>query len=116
MSRKEIVGQVCTIAFGVDHVTGAFVQLWNNPAHDQDCAFVVIDSNGIRIDNEDGSPIPRATNMYLQTLQKRIDAFRHQKLGQRFNLSETDVVDLAKAVGGFPDIAPQVYKLFGDSL
>lgn len=116
MSRKEIVGNVCTIAFGVDHATGAFAQLWHNPADDQDCAFVVIDSTGIRIDNEDGPLIPRAANMYLQTLQKRIDAYRHQKPGQRFNLSETDVIDLAKAAGGFPDIAPQVYKLFGDNI
>lgn len=112
MSRKEIVGEIFTIAFGVDHVTGAFVQLWNNPASDQDSALVVINSDGISNIYSDLN-ITSTIDRFLKATADRFQAFQNSRPGERPNITEDVVIDLARIAGGFPDITSEVYKIFG---
>lgn len=115
MSRKEIVGEKFTIAFGIDVITGAFVQLWKNPADDQDCAFVIIDSDGVRIDEDlAGDSLHDELRTYL--VNKVTSAFKRYKETHqdRPNIDEAIVITLAQRAGGFPDISADVYRVFGD--
>lgn len=116
MSRKEIVGEKFTIAFGVDTFTGAFAQLWVNPAIEQDGAFVRIDSNGVSVDSEVEVENASALNHYLNKLVERFAKFKKDHPKERPNLGEQDVKELAIAAGGFPDIAMDVYRVFGDDV
>lgn len=115
MSRKEIVGEDFTIAFGVDHVTGAFVQLWENPAHEQDASFVKIDSYGVSLDDVNNN-VHQSMATYLHQVLARIDQFKRTRPTERFNIDEQIVIDLARVAGGFPDISREVYQIFGDDI
>lgn len=114
MSREEIVGEKFTIAFGVDHMTGAFVQLWANPADEQDGALVRIDSHGVDTDNESEEPVDPAIQRFLERTDKRFKDFHRDKPGEYPNIDEQLVIELARVAGGFPDIAMTVYRVFGD--
>ena len=50
MNRVEKHHDDFAIAFGVDDVTGAFVQVWRAPMDKQDGAFLIIDSLGVHFD------------------------------------------------------------------
>lgn len=116
MSRKEIIGEKYTIAFGVDHVTGAFVQLWENPADEQDQALVRIDSGGVNTDYEAEETFDPAIRRFLDETVQRFKDFKKVKPDERPNIGEQDVIALAHVVGGFPDIAMEVYRIFGDDI
>lgn len=116
MSRKEIIGEKFTIVFGVDRVTGAFVQLWVNPAEEQDKAIIVIDNNGVSMDRQAEQTLTADILLYLTNTLQRFRRFWDANPGQRPNLGEQDVIALARVVGGFPDIAADVYRIFGDDL
>lgn len=113
MSRKEIVGEKLTIAFGVDHATGAFVQLWKNPINDQDASIVKIDSFGIS-GNKKSKHLSEEVRVFLDQTQKRFDLFKQNRPSERPNIDEQIVIDMAKHAGGFPDIAKEVYQIFND--
>lgn len=115
MSRKEIVGEKFTIAFGVDHMTGAFVQLWENPSHEQDASFVNIDSDGVRLNDANGKVDP-AMSACLRKVTSRFQQFNQNNPGVRPNIDEQIVIDLAKVAGGFPDISREVYQIFGEDI
>lgn len=115
MSRKDIVGRNYTISFGVDHVIGAFVQLWRNPSYDQDCAFLVIDSDGVRYREKiAGVPIP-GLELYLIRIQQRFDEFKTTNHGCP-NIEPSIVIRLADIVGEFGNISAEVHRTFGDNI
>jgi len=51
MGRIEKSNEKFMVAFGADHATGSFLQVWHQPHAEQDGAFVVIDANGVAIDD-----------------------------------------------------------------
>jgi hypothetical protein len=114
MSRKNIVGEDHTISFGVDHATGAFVQLWENPWGEQDGAFILIDSNGIKVNDDDGTKVTGRVAAYLERVEERFKTFQKSKPGERPNITEDVVIGLSQVAGGFPDISAEVYKIFGE--
>jgi hypothetical protein len=114
MSRQEVIGENHTIAFGVDHATGAFVQLWSNPADRQDGAIVRIDSNGVYVDYASEQTFSPPLKDFCDDTTTRFRAFQNDNPGVRPNIGEQDVIALARIVGGFPDIAMEVYRVFGD--
>ena len=119
MSREEVIGEKYMIAFGVDHATGAYAQLWELPHEDQDCALIRVDSNGVDhiYSLEDGSdPMTPELKRYVDATVKRFEQFSAANPGTRPNISEVDVIHLARIAGGFPDISAQVYKIFGEEL
>ena len=109
MSRVEIKGDKFDIAFGVDHVTGAFVQLWVSPASEQDCSFIKIDSFGVEIDHNQVRGISAQLRGYVQTQMKR---FENWNRTGRPNIDPEMVISLARYAGGFPDITQEVYRVF----
>ena len=116
MSRKEITGENFTIAFGVDHATGAFAQLWVNPADEQDAALIIVTGYQLDVDYEASFEFPAPLRRYCDQMAARIKQFSKANPGVRANLGEQDVIDLARAAGGFPDIAAEVYRVFGDDI
>lgn len=119
MSRKEIVGKNYTIAFGVDHITGAFVQLWDTslfPIDEQDCAFLVVDSTGIRVADEAGVNLTVRMARYLNEVEERFKQFKKYHPDQRPNITENEVIDVAKIAGGFLDISKEVHEIFGGDI
>lgn len=117
MSRVDIKGEKFDLAFGVDHVTGAFVQLWVKPAIEQDASIAKIDSFGVKIEAEGlNGVLPKAVLDYLKHQEDRFKAYRAMGKPGRPNIDEQVVIDLACVVGGFPDISQQVYRVFGEDL
>lgn len=116
MFRQEIIGEKFTIAFGVDHVTGAFMQLWANPAAEQDGALIRIDGNMVDTDYEAEFEFEPRLKRFLDEMVKRQGDFKKIKPGESANIGEQDVIELARAAGGFPDIAMDVYRVFGDDI
>lgn len=116
MSRKEITGKVFDLAFGVDRVNGAFVQLWEKPAEDQDGVLLNVDSRGIRVDEEKKELLPPSLQRFLFNLEKRFLLWKETSKGGQPNIDEQVVIDLTKHAGGFPDVTKEVYKIFGDDL
>ena len=113
MSRVDIEGQNFDLAFGVDHYTGAFVQLWIKPMSEQDGAAVKIASFGVYIDQEQASHLSEEVNEFLKHQKARFDEWRKNNLILRApNIDEQIVINLAKCAGGFPDITEMVYKTF----
>lgn len=115
MSRKEISGEKFVIAFGVDRVTGAFAQLWKKPSYDQDGAFVIVSSNGVFIDEDQDTVIPKELQDFLTKLKLRFQYWKKTSK-DRPNIDEQVVIDLSRHAGGFPDVTKEVYKIFGDDL
>lgn len=116
MSREEVIGENLTIAFGVDTITGAFAQLWTNPADEQDAPLIRIDSNGIDIIIEAEPAFPPPLKRFVADLVERYRVFEAKNPGDRPNIGEQDVIALARAAGGFPEIAMDVYRVFGDDI
>ena len=112
MSRGEIGGDKYTIAFGVDHVTGAFVQLWVNPIDEQDCAAVIIDSFGVRVEEEQMSALDEKTLRYVDEQRKRFEIWHKSGRSGLPNIDTDVAIGLAKSIEGFPDITTEVYKAF----
>jgi hypothetical protein len=112
MSRINVNGEKFDLAFGVDRVTGAFVQIFTKPAIDQDCALVAIDSYGVRLDAVQASRLDRRTNDFIVSVQKRFAQWKTNNNTGLPNIDETIVIDLANIIGGFPDITKEVYKVF----
>lgn len=100
MSRKEIVGQQFTLAFGVDHHTGPFLQLWKNPAEDQDGAFIRVDNTGVMVDDDIdvSKDVNPETERYLNNLKDSFKKYPGRHIG------EDHVITFAQLVGGFGDI------------
>lgn len=111
MSRTDIKGESFDLAFGVDHVTGAFVQLWVKPADDQDCAAVIIDSFGVVIDEEQKHHLNEPLLQFLERQKQRFVQWKKDSGDFLPNISEQEVIQLA-GYAGFPDIAKEVYSVF----
>lgn len=111
MSRKDVAGTGnYDLAFGVDTVTGAFVQLWKAPANDQDGALVVIDKFGVK----QKEPVDKALLGFLAQVKDRFNQFHETNPNQFPNLDEQTIIDLARIAGGFSDeLSMQVYEIFG---
>lgn len=117
MSRIDIKGEKFDLAFGVDHVTGAFVQLWVKPANEQDASIAKIDSFGVSIEQEGtNSVLSKEVLDYLNHQEDRFKAYQAFGKPGRPNIDEHVVIDLARVVGGFPDISHEVYRVFGDDI
>lgn len=116
MSRINVEGEKFELAFGVDHVTGAFVQLWAKPAIDQDAAIVIIDSRGVQIDEEQMKLLDDSVLRFLDKQKERFARWKQQKRVGLPNIDEGLVIDFAKCVGGFPPITHDVYRVFGDDI
>jgi len=52
MTRIEKSNEKYMVAFGVDRVTGSFVQVWQQPHDEQDGALIRIDNQGVLLDEE----------------------------------------------------------------
>lgn len=59
VSRVEKHNEHFAIAFGVDHVTGAYVQVWRAPMESQEGAFLIIDSDGVHVTRRNERPYPK---------------------------------------------------------
>lgn len=112
MSRINIEGKEFDLTFGVDHVTGAFVQLWVSPSIDQDCAVVKIDSFGVRVDTDQSSVLTKPVTEFLMLQEKRFESYKKTTRQGMPNIDEQLVIDFALIVGGFPDITTKVYEIF----
>lgn len=117
MSRVEIKGDTHTLVFGIDHVVGAFIQLWINPADDQDCAAINIDSHfGVRTDDEQMPLLNAEIQEYVDKQRVRfhnsLKTNSNQWSNMRPSVDKEDVIDLAKCVVGIPDVFQQVNDTF----
>jgi len=111
MSRKEFSGKVYDIVVGVDHVTSAFVQLWNKPMDDQDGALIVIDSGGVRC-AVDKTELPGKLSRCIDTFERRFAAAKNIGI-HKPNLAADDVVVFIAAADE-SDAVPkrEVYDIF----
>lgn len=113
MSRVNIQGEKYELAFGVDHATGAFVQLWVKPTDDKDCAAVVIDSKyGVNVDKYQIPQLSTEILRYVEQVNARIESAGVAQKVRQVNIDERVVIDLARIAGGFPDITRDVYQIF----
>jgi hypothetical protein len=115
MSREEIKGENYTIAFGVDRFSGAFVQLWENPACEQDGAIVEINSFGVQT-HSPALELAPGVERFLDMTKSRFENYKARQPDQRPNIDEQVAIGLAQAVGGFQDISSDVYRVFGDDI
>lgn len=109
MSRKNIAGETYDLAFGVDHATGPFVQIFLHPQSEQECAVVVVDNNGVDIREEAREfydEFPVGVRTYLAELAA---SYSRNPLG---HIGEEHVIEIAKLLGDFPDITSEVYEIF----
>lgn len=109
MSRKNITGEKYDLAFGVDHATGPFVQVFLHPQSEQECAVVVVDNNGVDIREEVREyydDFPAGVRKYLADLAVQ---YTKNPLG---HIGEEHVIEIARLLGDFPDITSEVYEIF----
>jgi hypothetical protein len=52
MSRIEKANDKYMVAFGADHATGSYLQVWHQPYELEDGAFLRIDANGVAFDDD----------------------------------------------------------------
>lgn len=52
MSRTEKSSDKFDVAFGVDVITGTFVQVWHHPMDEQDGSFIHINNRGVEVDED----------------------------------------------------------------
>lgn len=93
MSRKETRKNGWTIAFGVDHATGAFVQVWKDgdPAESPQ---LEIDSLGIC-----GTPsMDKRFNPFVEEMLARFELFKQYHPGYLPTLGHQDIMDLFKKI------------------
>ena len=110
MSRAEIQGEQFTMAFGIDHATGPFVQVWVSPADEQDCAIVVIDTT-VRIEPTlmaEYEKLPRSAQEYVNWLKEALAARPDH------HIAEEHVIELARRIGEFENtnLVRRVYEIF----
>lgn len=110
MFRSEFVGKKFDLAVGVDHATGAFAQLWAHPIDAQDCAFLVIDLNGVSFNQGDLELPPQLVD-YIHELKVAYDRF-HACYKHYPNLSAIEVTMLArKSSEDFSEGFVKIYAL-----
>lgn len=110
MSRVQVNGEQYELVFGVDHVTGAFVQLWAKPISMQDRSAVKIDSFGVDIDDEQRGDLTPEVIRFAESQQERFDNWYSSGRLGRPNIDAQIVIGLAAVAGGFEDIAAEVYN------
>lgn len=110
MSRfEEKVGQY-TAVYGVDHATGTYCQVWLNPTDERDCALIVIDNMGVRVElvyGHDGRYLSPEVTRFLEGVRAR---YRMSRV-QRPNIDAETVAKLF-VLFGFPDMTDEISCAF----
>lgn len=103
MSRVEKETGLWMIAFGADHATGSYVQIWVQPHNDRDCPAVVIDNLGVRLSDLEHSgfdqrSFPQETMRIIdETADRYAEARTHTN--SRPNIDPDTITRLAVSLG-----------------
>lgn len=95
------------IAYGLDHATGPYVQIWATPADEQDAALVVIDNLGLRY-GEDGREA-LARRVSERTLSV-IDSLYQRWTPLNCTMAPSDINAILESCGLHGHLA-QLYKI-----
>jgi hypothetical protein len=96
MSRVKKEGVKYMVAYGVDRVTSAYVQVWQQPHEEQDGAVITIDNRGVMVQNDF---IPDSkTDKFLENVRARF-TFSRNHGNERPNIDEEVIARLARCVG-----------------
>jgi hypothetical protein len=111
MSRIERSNERFMIAFGVDRVTSAYVQVWAQPHEEQDTYLLAIDNLGVHLSRTEEEPaIPLITNMlngtdFLERVCRLVTQFERRfsdakRAGNPYpNLGVSDILEVAQVFG-----------------
>ena len=111
MSRVEKEIEKYMAAFGVDHATGTFVQIWEQPHDDQDAPLVRIDNMGIWTPLDYEEKLSESVQDFLNDIHQRyIYSKRHGN--PRPNIDAGTVGRLLVMLGFDPEIEREVYRTF----
>jgi hypothetical protein len=112
MSREAVQNGPFELAFGVDHVTSAFVSIYHLGAGDEeeDHLVVSINNHGLLVDDPNHILPVRVTRLN-ETTQKRFEQSR--RLGNRYpNLDADTACDYAQALGFGRDVERRIRELW----
>jgi hypothetical protein len=116
MSRFEKANAHFAVAYGVDHVTGTYCQVWLAPMEEQERAFVVIDNQGVYADTRAGRRARpgvidwREVHELLATIRARFEQARGAGVHYP-NIDAKTVADLFDLFG-FPGMGAEVFRAF----
>jgi hypothetical protein len=106
MSRHEFNNQQYTVVVGVDHVTGAFVQVLEHPGN-QDGPNLVIDNLGVRTWN-----LPECLTRKVEAIKEQFAAAK--RIGNRHpNIYPQLVVEIVACLDRqwARQLAPRIYAI-----
>ena len=100
MSRVNVKGLKFDVSFGVDHVTGVFLQIWGKPMSEQDGAFLKIDGKVLTVDEEsDGfKEFPKPAMNYIK------DCVSRMQKGQGHYLGPEHICNILAVTDEFEDV------------
>lgn len=113
MSRKQVSKGEWTVAYGVDHATGGFVQVWRDGDEDREdnptgAPQLGIDSLGVR-----GQPfMDKRFNRLVEEFLARFELFERLRPSERPNLGHDDVLAVVKQIDPewAKEISDDIYK------
>jgi hypothetical protein len=112
MSRVEFNNKDWRFVAGSDDVTGTFMQIWIQPADEQDCAIVSIDNQGVTSYFEDWIPPSR-----WLAIRNLIDETDKRYKASNIKYSNLDFVPICKfrqLLGFDKSIDRQIYEAIYD--
>lgn len=112
-SRIERTHGRFAVAFGVDHVTGPFCQVWLAPIDSQEAALIIVDNQGVRSEGwERECPAShQAVERWLRETRSRSDAAR--RIGNPYpNIDHQTVTRLFLLLGFPEEIGREVWEAF----
>ncbi|HEY2510157.1 MAG TPA: hypothetical protein VGI39_04855 [Polyangiaceae bacterium] len=115
MSRVEKHNDRFAIAFGVDHVTSSYVQVWRQPMDKQEQPLIVIDNQGTRYSRlaaERMMPpglVDRAAG-FLRSVEHRFARARAR--GVPYPNLDAETAAALFELFGFPDMLREVREAF----
>lgn len=123
MSRFEKDGERFAIAWGVDHVTGTYAQVWLQPKDEQDGALIVIDNQGPRPSGPDAPGVSELLHaLYPDRRRAELVILLIESVRARFKQAaesgnrnpNVDHLTVAKlfALFGFEDMERAVFEAF----
>lgn len=116
MSRFEKHNARFAVAYGVDHLTGAYCQVWAAPMEKQEHAFLIIDNRGVHAGDARPKGVEIATREWLavNALLAEIRARFRQANDAGIAHPNIDYQTVARlfALFGFEGMESEVFRAF----
>ncbi len=106
MSRECFNNEQYQLVVGVDRLTSSFIQVWHQPAEEQDFPILIIDNMGVQEDLE----VPNELKTLVEETKDRFK--RSREKGNLYpNLDAATIFRFADKLGFNQDIHLKIYSI-----